>query len=92
MRTIVLSVIISLMIHAIFFAGAAAAGYFKSKHYEPDIASRWENIEPLQQEAVFGLSVHPLLLLATFVGVAMLCGAIIAISGRMKRPCEWKIK
>jgi|HigsolmetaAR203D_1030402.scaffolds.fasta_scaffold00147_20 menaquinol-cytochrome c reductase cytochrome b subunit len=85
MRTIVLSVIISLVMHVIFFAGAAAVGYFKSKQYEPDIASRWENIEPLQQEAAFGFSVNPLLLLVTFIGVAILSGAIIAISGRMKR-------
>jgi quinol-cytochrome oxidoreductase complex cytochrome b subunit len=76
-KTIILSCVISFVLHLIFAAGALGFSYITTRNYQPGMANAWENIETLQQETSFGIAVHPLFFLFTFLGTAIICGSII---------------
>lgn len=84
MKTVLQSLAISLVLHIICILGALAFGYLRTRDDKPEIASRYENFEPLQQEAAMGIAVSPLMLLCTFFGTAAVCGIIIALVKRIR--------
>ncbi|CAG5080310.1 Putative uncharacterized protein [Thermobacillus xylanilyticus] len=87
LKTVIQSLLISLVIHAIFIAGALAVAWLQTRDYKPEIASRYENFEPLQQKAaIVGIVASPLWLLCTFVGTAAVSGIIIRVWKKNRKP------
>ena len=77
MKTVIQSLVISFVIHLIYIVGTMGVNYIKTRNYEPDIENNWGDIKTLQNEVAFGVVSSPLLLLFTFVGVALICRLII---------------
>ncbi|WP_144555263.1 hypothetical protein [Bacillus sp. X1(2014)] len=83
MKTIIQSLVISIVIHLIYIVGTLVVGYIKTKSYMPDIENKWENVETLQNEVAFGAVGSPLFFLFTFIVVALICGLIIISYGKI---------
>jgi len=79
LKAILLSCAISLLIHVIYFAGAYGVEYAKKGKYKPGAANTYENIAALQHETAAGMTVSPLIVLFTFIGVAFIGGLLIAL-------------
>lgn len=67
----------ALFIHIIYFVALFAVGYVKTLTYRPNMALYWENAERLPQEVAFGTATSPVLYLATFFGVMLMCGILL---------------
>ena len=52
-------------------------GYTKTKLYNPDIQSKWESVDVLQNEVSFGMIISPFFLLFSFLLMAIICVIII---------------
>lgn len=73
----------SIIIHVFYIVCMMLVGYFKTKAYKPDIAVEWDKVEMLQNEVMFGKVISPSFVLLSFVGVAVICGAIILLYKKM---------
>jgi hypothetical protein len=85
LKTIIRSLLISLALHALFLAGALAAGRVKFGDDKPDVLDSYEQADVLRHETAVGAAVSPALLLATFLGTAAVCAIIIAIGKRIRK-------
>jgi hypothetical protein len=77
MKVILPALIISFVIHIIYFVGMMSVSYLKTRNYKPDLANAWDNVETLQSEVVFGKVGSPFLYFITFVGVTAICGIVM---------------
>ncbi|WP_449623113.1 hypothetical protein [Robertmurraya sp. Marseille-Q9965] len=77
MKTIIHSLIVSVLFHIIFFGGMLVVGYVKTRNYEPDLANRWERVEILQNEVAFGTVGSPLIFIFTFIGITLISFLIL---------------
>jgi len=77
LKTIILSLCISFVVHLIYLIGTLVIAYIKTKNYTPNLENNWENVGTLQNEVAFGAAGNPLVFLLTFIGVAFICGFII---------------
>lgn len=77
LKTVILSIVFSVVIHFIYIIGNLVAGYIKSKYYKPDIEKMWNNPEPIPNEVAFGGAVSPFFYVFTFIAAAFVCGLII---------------
>ncbi|WP_227397076.1 hypothetical protein [Jeotgalibacillus aurantiacus] len=74
MKIITQSLIISFVIHVVYFLGTVGIGYIKTMNYVPDVEHYRGNIEIYENEVAFGVARSPFLFLFTFIGVAVICG------------------
>lgn len=77
MKTIILSLCVSFIVHLIYLLGTLGVAYYKTKNYTPNLENEWDNVETLQNEVAFGVAGNPLVFQFTFIGVALICGFII---------------
>ena len=78
MKTIIQSLAISFLIHIIFVVGPFIIGYIKTKNYTPQLDSQWGDAVILQSEVGIA-AFSPIVLLSSFIGVALVGGIIITI-------------
>ncbi|MDQ0231222.1 hypothetical protein [Metabacillus malikii] len=83
-KPIIQSLVISFVIHLIYFVGTFVVGYIKTRNYKPDLVSNLETIETLQNEVAFGMVFSPLLFLFTFIGVALISGFVIKLYRKLR--------
>ncbi|TCI33523.1 MULTISPECIES: hypothetical protein [unclassified Exiguobacterium] len=69
MKTIKLGVLISTLLHLLYFVGTFTIGLIRTARYEPDIVSQANNVEMLQNEVVIGTTGAPLYFMLTFFGL-----------------------
>ncbi|USB35091.1 hypothetical protein [Paenibacillus sp. YPG26] len=79
------SLVVSLVVHIVFIAGAVTIGYIKTKNHIPELENKWDKVEVLQQKVAFGVVGSPLYLIFTFLGVALIIGMIITSYKKMQR-------
>ncbi|NHM34036.1 hypothetical protein [Neobacillus terrae] len=59
MKLMIQAFIASVIIHLIYFVCTVGLGFIKTKFYKPNIYSKWEKIEHLQNEVAFGMAISP---------------------------------
>ncbi|MED3562023.1 hypothetical protein [Bacillus xiapuensis] len=77
MKIVMQAIIGSIIIHIAYFVTVFLVGYIKTSLYKPNIQSEWDNLNTLQNEVAFGMTVSPVFIILTLVGVAVICGIII---------------
>ncbi|MGE8207804.1 hypothetical protein ACQKP0_25385 [Heyndrickxia sp. NPDC080065] len=77
MKTVKQAIIISFIIHIIYFMSNFLSGYVKTKSYQPDWESAYKNVDNLQNEVTFGVATHPIFYLFTFIGITLFSGLIL---------------
>jgi quinol-cytochrome oxidoreductase complex cytochrome b subunit len=77
MKIVVQALILSFLLHIVYFLGMFLVGYFRTMSYKPDIKNAWQSVDELQNEVAFGVSISPLSYILSFLGVALVCGIII---------------
>ncbi len=77
MKIIIQSLLISFVLHVVYFTGSIIYGYFLTKTHDPDIAASYENVYFLQNEVAFGYVGSPLFIIFSFFGMAALVGLFI---------------
>lgn len=77
MRFILKAFIGSILIHLIYIIYTIMDGYIKTKNYNPDMPSAWDNVDVLQDEVVFGMVISPFFVLFSFLNVSIICAIII---------------
>ncbi|MBA9028842.1 hypothetical protein [Peribacillus huizhouensis] len=60
MKIILQAFIGSVIIHLVYIVCTMVVGYVKTKYYKPDIASKWDKVDYLQNEVAFGMVISPL--------------------------------
>lgn len=77
MRLILKAFISSIVIHLIYIVYTIMDGYIKTKNYNPDMPSGWDNVEVLQNEVAFGMVISPFFILFSLLKVSIICAIII---------------
>ncbi|KAF0995480.1 hypothetical protein [Geobacillus sp. TFV-3] len=85
MKTVIQALLISLVVHIVYFAATIGIGYWKTKLYKPDVANAWEHVDMLQNEVVFGQAGSSVVYLFSFVGVAMISGLVLYVYKMARR-------
>jgi quinol-cytochrome oxidoreductase complex cytochrome b subunit len=76
-KIVIQALILSFLVHIVYFLGMFLVGYFQTISYKPDIKNAWQSVDYLQNEVAFGVSISPLSYLLSFLGVTFVCGIII---------------
>ena len=74
MKTIIQSLVISIIIHVIYLLGTVGVSYIKTIFYKPDYPDK---VEILQSKVAFGGVGSPLYFLVSYVLVTLICGLVI---------------
>ncbi|APH04906.1 hypothetical protein [Bacillus weihaiensis] len=88
MRTILLSLCFSFILHVLFFLGTFFIGYIKTLNYIPIIEGDWQNVESLQNVVAFGSTGSPLFFLFTFIGLSLICGVCLVFYRKINSANE----
>lgn len=77
MKVILWSLMISLIVHIIFFLVIFLSGIQKTMNYQPNMNNAWEDATNLNSSVAFGTINSPLLTLGSFLLVAFISYIII---------------
>ena len=91
MKLLMQALFFSLVLHIIHFVTMMTIGYIKTKRYEPDIDSAWNNAERLTNNVSIGTSVSPYSYMVSILIGTVICALIIAVVNR-NRPSLKKLK
>lgn len=86
MKLLLQSLLISIIVHFIYFAGSIISGIILTRRHVQDISVAYENVQYLQNEVVFGYAISPYF----FIGTFLLVAAIAAIVITLLKKLSWK--
>lgn len=84
MKLLIQSIIFSLAVHIIYFAGSLVHGWFITRYYVPDIENAHEKIVYLQNEVSFGYIISPIYLVFSFIVVALISAGFIQMLKKIR--------
>ncbi|NGY80847.1 hypothetical protein F6Y03_00870 [Bacillus megaterium] len=85
MKTMIQAFAISLVAHVVYIAATISLGYWKTKMYQPDIASAWESVDQLSNEVVFGQGTTDCLRVWSLIGVTMISAVVLYVYKAARR-------
>ncbi|ARP42386.1 hypothetical protein CW755_05510 [Geobacillus thermodenitrificans] len=85
MKTMIQAFAISLVAHVVYIAATISLGYWKTKMYQPDIASAWESVDQLSNEVVFGQAGPPIVYVWSLIGVTMISAVVLYVYKAARR-------
>ena len=85
MKIALQAIVASIIMHVSYIVCMTAVAYIETKNYKPEIISRGEQAIILQDEVVFGIIMSQLSIVFSLVGVAVVCGIILALYRALTR-------
>lgn len=79
MKIIFQAIASSILIHLVYMLGTMLVGFIQTLIYRPDLETAWKQLDNLQNEAVFGITFSPYLMIVSIVSFAFVCWIILLV-------------
>ncbi|WP_216829567.1 hypothetical protein [Alkalihalobacterium elongatum] len=84
MKLFIQSILISIIVHALYIIGHVVYGIYLTNSYVPKIVNSYENVAYLQNEVAFGYVINPFLMVGSFIIVTIVAAIALQIIKRLR--------
>lgn len=77
LKTTIKALLISLIVHVIYFVSLMVVGYIKTINFVPSITEEYDHVAIWQQKTSFGMMISPNIYLLTFIILTIIIALLI---------------
>ncbi len=83
-----LSFLLSIIMHLVYFISILGWAYLKSHFFETDFLDEYENVNVLQNEVVFGYVGSPFSIMLSIIGTATIVALIYVLTKKHNKESD----